>query len=252
MSPRYNPPPNWPAPPAGWTPPPGWQPEPSWGPAPEGWQLWVDDDKRPGWFARHKVLTGLGVGVAVLVVAIGASGGGDDAKEAAVPEQAASEPAAPAVPEKPAQETAPEEGPEVAPVEEAPALAPLGTPVRDGKFEFVVHGTECGVTTVGDEFLNQTAQGEYCLVRMSVTNIGDESQYFFGDNQEARNDAGQEFSSDSTAAIYLENSDSWMSEINPGNAVEAVVVFDVPPGTALASIDLHDSAFSGGVEASLR
>lgn len=246
MAARFNAPPNWPAPPAGWTPPPGWQPEPSWGPAPEGWQLWVEDGKQPNWFARHKVVTGLGIGAAVLVTAIAASGGGDDAPEAAAPEAVVE---APAKVEEPAAE-APKA--EEAPVEEAPAVAPLGTAVRDGKFEFVLHGTECGITTVGGEYANQTAQGEYCLVRMSVTNIGDEAQYFFGDNQKARNDAGQEFSSDSSAAIYLENSDSWMSEINPGNTVEATVVFDVPAGTVLSTIDLHDSAFSGGVEAALR
>ncbi|MFC4616681.1 DUF4352 domain-containing protein [Cellulomonas algicola] len=251
MAARYNAPPNWPAPPAGWTPPPGWQPDPSWGPAPEGWQLWVEDGKRPGWFARHKVLTGVGIGAAVLVVAIAASGGGDDASDAAAPDKVAD---APAVVEEPAAEVAPEEAApaEEAPAEEAPAVAPLGTPVRDGTFEFVVHGTECGLATVGGEYLHQDAQGEFCLVRMSVTNIGDEAQYFFGDAQKARNEAGQEYSSDSTAAVYLDGSDSWMEEINPGNAVEAVVVFDVPPGTVLTTIDLHDSAWSGGVEAALR
>ncbi|WP_172119967.1 hypothetical protein [Actinomyces faecalis] len=45
MSPRFNPPPNWPAPPEGFVPPPGWQPDPSWGPVPEGWQLWVDEEE---------------------------------------------------------------------------------------------------------------------------------------------------------------------------------------------------------------
>lgn len=42
-TPRFNPPPNWPAPPAGWTPPPDWRPDPSWPPPPAGWQLWVAD-----------------------------------------------------------------------------------------------------------------------------------------------------------------------------------------------------------------
>ena len=44
MSPRFNPPPNWPAPPDGWTPPPGWTPSVDWGPLPQGWALWVDED----------------------------------------------------------------------------------------------------------------------------------------------------------------------------------------------------------------
>ena len=47
-SPRFNPPPNWPAPPPGWTPPPGWAPDPSWPPPPERWQLWVDDPGTAG------------------------------------------------------------------------------------------------------------------------------------------------------------------------------------------------------------
>ena len=42
MSPKFNPPPNWPQPPAGWSPGPGWQPDPAWGPAPAGWQLWAE------------------------------------------------------------------------------------------------------------------------------------------------------------------------------------------------------------------
>lgn len=42
VTPRFNPPPNWPEPPPGWMPPPGWQPDPSWPAPPEGWQLWVE------------------------------------------------------------------------------------------------------------------------------------------------------------------------------------------------------------------
>ena len=47
-SPRFNPPPNWPAPPPGWTPPPGWAPDPSWPPPPGGWQLWIEDPDAAG------------------------------------------------------------------------------------------------------------------------------------------------------------------------------------------------------------
>lgn len=102
MPARFNPPPNWPNPPAGWSPPPGWVPDPSWGPVPEGWQLWVEDEtpsapvSAPGaaaagpgsasdpgqpakkaWVARHKILTGAGA-LLVLIIVIGAlSSGGD-------------------------------------------------------------------------------------------------------------------------------------------------------------------------------
>jgi hypothetical protein len=42
-TPRFNPPPGWPAVPDGWAPPPEWQPDPAWPAPPAGWQLWVDE-----------------------------------------------------------------------------------------------------------------------------------------------------------------------------------------------------------------
>lgn len=107
MSPRFNPPPNWPAAPAGWTPPPGWAPDPSWGPVPQGWALWVEDhagiqptmpvhpagpatalpvvdqfagqpQEQKSWIKRHKVLAGAGALVALVVVIAALGGGGDD------------------------------------------------------------------------------------------------------------------------------------------------------------------------------
>jgi len=89
---RFNPPPNWPVPPAGWTPPPGWEPDPAWGPAPFGWQLWVDGDvRRPqeNWFLRHKVISGVAGGFAVLI-AIGAVAGGSSDKTGSAQKPSAS------------------------------------------------------------------------------------------------------------------------------------------------------------------
>jgi hypothetical protein len=41
-------------------------------------------------------------------------------------------------------------------------------------------------------------------------------------------------------------------EVNPGNSIDAVVSFDVPAGTSVGTMELHDSMFSGGVTVSLR
>jgi len=70
---RFNPPPNWPAAPTGWTPGPDWAPDPSWGPAPVGWSLWIPEQSR-SWFARHKVLTGVGGGFVALFLLCGVIG----------------------------------------------------------------------------------------------------------------------------------------------------------------------------------
>ena len=141
---------------------------------------------------------------------------------------------------------------------EAPAEAPedagfgLGQPAPDGDFSFVVSGVDCSLTEIGNEYFGTQAQGQFCVVDVAVTNIGDTAGSFFGDNSKLLNAEGQEFSADTEAAIYLENSDSLFEEINPGNTLNSKVVFDVPAGTTPTAIELHDSALSGGVTVNLQ
>jgi hypothetical protein len=128
----------------------------------------------------------------------------------------------------------------------------LGQPAADGDFSFVVSGVDCSLTQIGNEYLSTTAQGQFCVVSVAVTNIGDSAGSFFGDNSKLLNAEGQEFSADSEAAIYLEESDSLFEEINPGNTLNSKIVFDVPAGIVPTAIELHDSAFSGGVTVALQ
>ncbi len=39
----------------------------------------------------------------------------------------------------------------------------------------------------------------------------------------------------------------FLNEINPGNQVNGIIVFDVPKDVQPTRIELHDSLFSGGV-----
>src|SRR5687768_657104 len=133
-----------------------------------------------------------------------------------------------------------------------PAMPGLNQPAADGDFSFVVSGVDCSLTEIGNEYIGTKAQGQFCIVSVAVTNIGDEAGSFFGDNSKLLNAEGQEFSADSEAAIYLEESDSLFEEINPGNTLNSKIVFDVPVGTTPTAIELHDSAFSGGVTVSLQ
>lgn len=136
--------------------------------------------------------------------------------------------------------------------EKTESAAKVGDTVRDGKFEFTVTDVEKGVAEVGDEFLNEKAQGEYTLVSMKIENIGDEAQTFFVDNIKGVDSKDREVNSDSTGTLYAnEGSDAWMSEINPGNAIEAVVVFDIAKSATLEQVVLQDSALSGGVTVEL-
>lgn len=128
----------------------------------------------------------------------------------------------------------------------------MGKPVRDGKFEFTVTKLDCSKRKVGSEFLSEEAQGKFCIISVTVKNIGKEAQTFSGSSQKAYDAEGTEFSNDTGAEIYAnEGSPTFLQEINPGNQVKGKLIFDVPKSTTLTAIELHDSMFSGGVKVSL-
>jgi hypothetical protein len=183
--------------------------------------------------------------IVVLGIASNLGGGSDESTTEASASGAdaavASDTAAPAA-EQPAEQSAEEES----------ANPGIGEPAADGKFNFVVNGVDCSATQLGDQYFGTTAQGQFCIVDVTITNIGNKAQSFFGDNATLFNAAGQEFSADTEAAIYLPDSSSLYEEINPGNTLNSKVVFDVPAGTAPTSIELHDSAFSGGITVDLQ
>ena len=203
--------------------------------------------KRRSWFARHKILTAVGV-IVVLVVVIslasqGSSAPDDEAQPPAQPAATASQPGI-ATASEPASVPADEQPP-------AEQAASIGTAVRDGKLEFTVTRVETGVARIGNDMFGQDAQGQFVLLHLTVTNIGTEAQYFDGSSQKLHDSADRTFSADSGAAIYLDESNSFLNQINPGNTVEGIVVFDVPADAVLTTAELHDSAFSGGADVTL-
>ncbi|MFG3301562.1 DUF4352 domain-containing protein [Micromonospora chersina] len=136
--------------------------------------------------------------------------------------------------------------------DDKPKTAKIGQPARDGKFEFTVKSSKCGVAKIGTDMLGAKAQGQFCLVTVNVKNIGKESQMFDGSSQKAYAANGTEYSADGGAAIYAnKNAETFLNDINPGNQVTGVVVFDIPKNVKLAKLELHDSPFSGGVTVSL-
>jgi hypothetical protein len=139
-------------------------------------------------------------------------------------------------------------GSKVDPAESEAAAVGLNKPVRDGKFEFTVKSVTCGKTVEGDEFLSKKAQGQFCEVKLTVKNIGDKPQYFDGSSQKAKGTTGVEYGNDGVAEIYAnQDNETFLNEINPGNQTQGILIFDIPKGAKIASLELHDSAFSGGV-----
>ncbi|OZC50745.1 hypothetical protein CH267_22050 [Rhodococcus sp. 06-621-2] len=129
----------------------------------------------------------------------------------------------------------------------------IGQEVRDGKFGFVVTGVETGVTTLGDNpYLQKDALGQFVLVNVTVTNVSDRSQTYFGSNQKLIDTQGREFENDTMAAINLEAETAIGGDINPGLSRDITIVFDIPVDAVPATLEVHDSMFSGGAEIALR
>ncbi|WP_227983227.1 DUF4352 domain-containing protein [Nocardia spumae] len=134
-----------------------------------------------------------------------------------------------------------------------PVVATAGAEVRDGTFAFVITGIDAPVATLGDNrFLRQTAQGEYVVVHADVTNIGTTPQSYFGSNQKLIDDRGRRYTNDTVAEIDINDRGVIGAEINPGNKISVAIAFDVSPGTVPATIEFHDSIFSGGARVAVR
>jgi hypothetical protein len=141
---------------------------------------------------------------------------------------------------------------QAAPAKAEAAPPKVGVEVRDGKFAFTVVKVETGLPTIGSDFTKSTAQGSYVLVHLKVRNIGDKAQLLSDSSQKLIDAQGRKFDADTSAAIMsLENNQTFLNNINPGNEVTGTLVFDVPAGVELAALELHDSLFSGGVKVAL-
>lgn len=188
-------------------------------------------EKNKNWFVRHKFITAL---LIIIVLGAAAGAGGSDNKTNTTSNSTTST------------------STQQAKAESKATVAKVGEPARDGKFEFVAKSIKCGVPNIGSEYLTKTAQGQYCLLSVSVKNIGNEAQSLFSGNQYLFNASDQKYSADDTATMYAAPSGaSWYSEINPGNTVEGTIVFDLPKDQTPIKAELHDSALSNGVSVNL-
>ncbi|MGV0853060.1 DUF4352 domain-containing protein [Mycolicibacterium phlei] len=218
--------------------PPGWYPDPSG----SGRQMYWDGQ---GWAAPQApaaVKKSSGKGTAWVVVAvvllilfgIGKCGGSDDdTSSSSRTSTTSTRPSAAAA--------------------ATPTVAPPGSAVRDGKFEFRVLGMQ-RAAQAGDPsnpYMIAKPQGEFIILTLSVTNIGDRPQSYFGSNQTLIDTSGREYGADTEAGMWM-NDEGAMADINPGNGIQVRVAFDVPPGTQPAELEVHDSMFSGGAKVRLQ
>lgn len=126
---------------------------------------------------------------------------------------------------------------------EVTATVGVGEPATVGDVVFTVSAEECGSTRIGSESFGEDAQGVFCLYDVAVSNNGTEPLTFDSSNVKAF--AGEaQYDADGGAEIYLEGDNATFLEgINPGNTVEATVVFDVPADVQLDRLELSPGLF---------
>ncbi|WP_051020369.1 serine/threonine-protein kinase [Nocardia araoensis] len=129
------------------------------------------------------------------------------------------------------------------------AVAPVGTPVRDGKFEFVVTKVDAGVSRVG----LQTAAGSFLIVTLAVRNISDEPKWFLPLGQRLLDARNTPFDHNATATMWQNTRQrlGYSFELRPGQSATTQLVFDLPATVTPDHLELHDFVLSNGVRVAL-
>lgn len=153
--------------------------------------------------------------------AIFMSGGGDDASSSS------SVPAAEAEAEAPAED-------DTEPVEEEDVVAEPEVSIVADELE--------RTTSIGSDGWEEEAQGEYVVVTVTVSNNSGEEINVSGDDFSLIGADGTEYGvssdlpiTDDTPLIY--------ETVNPGNSVTGYILFDVPEGTEIGSMQ-YEALFS--------
>ncbi|MFI9406688.1 protein kinase [Nocardia sp. NPDC052316] len=128
---------------------------------------------------------------------------------------------------------------------ESVSLAAAGTPVRDGKFEFVVRDVDTDVRRVG----LQTASGSFVIVTLEIRNISAEPKRFLPLGQRLFDTNGTPFDHNATATMWqsAQHGYGYSFELAPGQSATTQLVFDVPADTTPTHLELHDFVLSNGV-----
>ncbi|WP_062982755.1 serine/threonine-protein kinase [Nocardia anaemiae] len=131
----------------------------------------------------------------------------------------------------------------------APVSAGLNSPVRDGKFEFVVDSVDSGVPRIG----LQNASGSYSVVTVQVRNISDEPKWFLPVGQRLVDTQGRQVDHNAIATMWqtTQRRYGYSFELQPGQSQTTQLVFDIPQDATPSRLELHDFMLSNGATVEL-
>lgn len=129
---------------------------------------------------------------------------------------------------------------------ESTSAAPTGggAQVVDGDVTITSNGVEITPTVVAaeNELLTKSASGEFVVVRLTLLNNGELPASFLAD-QQVLTAGGQTFNPETESTFYL---GGISAVLYPGQPVDVAFAFDVPPGTAPESLQVHGDLASPG------
>ncbi|KRD17825.1 hypothetical protein ASE48_25410 [Mycobacterium sp. Root265] len=119
-----------------------------------------------------------------------------------------------------------------------------GGQVADGEVTITSNGVEVTptVSAVDNEMLTKTASGEFVVVRLTLLNNGALPATFLAD-QQVLNAGGQTYNTETESTFYL---GGISAVLYPGQPVDVAFAYDVPPGTAPESLQVHGDLASAG------
>lgn len=124
----------------------------------------------------------------------------------------------------------------------------IGREVVDGDLSFLVRSIDCTPAQVVGA-TPHTAQGTFCVLALSIRNVGRRPVTLDGKNQALEDAMRRRFGVDpAVTADHPANNglDMFAAVVNPGNELTGVLVFDVPPDTKPVSVSLHSGSAGFG------
>lgn len=168
---------------------------------------------------------------------------------AGIPSIPVSTPKTPVTPKAPAPAPTPGTQPSATPPSAGSTAS--GKTARDGDLQFTVNGVDCSKQTVGSAPLTKTAKGTFCLVSVTIVNSGSASADLNPFFQKAFDSSGKSYFPDIPAMIFMTETDSFADPIPAGASASGALPFDVPLGTTLTSVELHEEFGTAGAKIAL-
>lgn len=106
----------------------------------------------------------------------------------------------------------------------------IGEVVKVDEVDYLINNVEV-TKQIGGEYFNTTANDTFLIINISITNNKKES-LSISDSCFKLLNGENEYSTDSTGAVYLEDSSIIFKELNPGVTLQGKIVFDIPETVA--------------------